>query len=120
MAILGLGLAAFGIYGIIARTMAQRSGEFAIRLALGATIENVTRMVLASGVKLALAGSALGLLGAFGVAHLIASSFPGMQMHGTGVLMGTTALLIAIALLACWLPAHRASQVDAIAVLRAE
>lgn len=120
MAILGLGLAALGIYGIIARTMAQRRGEFAIRLALGATIENVTRMVLASGVKLALAGSVFGLLGAFGVAHLIASSFPGMQMHGTGVLIGTTVLLIAIALFACWLPARRASPVDAIAVLRAE
>jgi len=120
MALLGLGLAALGIYGIMARTMAQRTDEFAIRLALGATIENVTRMVLAAGVKLALTGSVLGLLGAFGVSHLIASSFPGMPVHGTGVLIGTTLLLIAIALFACWLPARRAGQVDAIAVLRAE
>ncbi len=120
MAILGLGLASLGIYGIVARTMAQRSGEFAIRLALGASVENVTGMVLASGVKLALVGSVLGLLGAFGVSRLLAAEFPGMHMNGTVVLIGTTLLLVAVALVACWLPARRAGNVDAMSVLRAE
>ncbi len=120
IALLGLGLASLGIYGIIARTMAQRSGEFAIRLALGASIGNLTRIVLASGVKLALVGSALGLFGAFGVARVLAAAFPGMQTNGVIVLLATTVLLVAVALIACWLPARRAGQVDAMAALRAE
>ena len=119
-AVLGLGLASLGIYGVIARTMAQRAGEFAIRLALGASIENITRMVLASGVKLALFGSTIGLLGAFGVSRLLAAGFPGMRMNGAVILIGATLLLIAIALVACWLPARRAGRIDAMSLLRAE
>ena len=119
-AVLGLGLASLGIYGIIARTMAQRTGEFAIRLALGAGIRDITRLVLTSGVRLALIGSALGLLGAVAVARLLAASFPGMRLNSPPVLIGTMLLLIAVALVACWLPARRAGKVDAMAALRAE
>ncbi len=119
-AVLGLGLAALGIYGVIARAMAQRRGEFAIRLALGAGARDVTRLVLASGVRLALVGAALGLLGALGVARLLASGFPGMALNSVSVLAGTALLLVAVALLACWLPARRAAQVDAIDALRAD
>ncbi len=118
--ILGLGLALLGIYGIISRTMAQRAGEFAIRLALGACVTDLTRIVLASGVKLALVGSAVGLLGAMGVVRLLAAASPGMRIDGLPVLLGTTFLLIAVALLACWLPARRAGQVDAMSFLRSE
>ena len=120
MALLGLALASLGIYGIIARTMAQRASEFAIRLALGATLGNITRIVLTSGVKLALVGSALGLLGAIGVCRLIAASNPTMHMNSALVLVSTTLLLIGVALLACWIPARRAGQVDAMSLLRAE
>ena len=119
-ALLGLALASLGVYGVIARTMAQRAGEFAIRLALGASIQNINRMVLASGVKLALYGSALGLLGAFGVERLLAAAFPDMQMQGPAIIFGTALLLIVVALLACWLPARRAAHVDAMSLLRAE
>lgn len=119
-AVLGLGLASLGIYGVIARTMAQREGEFAIRLALGASIENIKRMVLASGLKLALCGSTIGLLGAFGVSRILATGFPGMRMSGACIFISTTLLLIAVALVACWLPARRAGQVDAMSLLRAE
>jgi putative ABC transport system permease protein len=119
-AVLGLGLASLGIYGVIARTMAQRAGEFAIRLALGARIENITRLVLTSGVKLALLGSAIGLLGALGVTRVLAAGHPNMRIHSLPVLIGTTLLLIAIALLACWLPARRAGRIDAMSLLRAE
>jgi len=118
--ILGLGLASIGIYGIIARTMAQRTGEFAIRLALGAAVRDLTRLVLASGVKLALAGSAVGLLGAFGVSSIIAAAFPGIRTDNLLVLVGTTFLLVAVALLACWLPARRAGRVNPVDALRAE
>jgi len=117
---LGLGLASIGIYGIIARTMAQRTGEFAIRLALGAAVRDLTRLVLASSVKLALIGSAVGLLGAFGVSSIIASAFPGIRTDNLLVLVGTTFLLVAIALLACWLPARRAGKVNPVDALRAE
>jgi len=120
LAALGLGLAALGIYGIIARTMAQRTGEFAVRLALGAGIGNITRMVLITGVKLALVGAALGLAGAFGVSKLIAAGYPGIHATSVPILIGTTGLLIGIALLACWLPARRAGKVDVIVALRAE
>ena len=119
-AVLGLALASLGVYGVIARTMAQRAGEFAIRFALGASIRNITRMVLVSGVKLALYGSVLGLLGAFGIARLLAAAFPDMEMSSGGIIIGTALLLIAAALLACWLPARRAAQVDAMSLLRAE
>jgi ABC-type antimicrobial peptide transport system permease subunit len=120
LAVLGLGLAALGIYGVIARTMAERTGEFGIRLALGGQVENLTRLVLVFGVKLALIGSALGLLGAFGLSRLIAAGFPGMKTQSAPVLVGSTLLLIAIALLASWLPARRAAKVDPIVALRAE
>lgn len=119
-AVLGLGLASLGIYGVIARTMAQRTGEFAIRLALGARVRDITQIVLASGIKLALIGSAIGLLGALGVARLLAAGNPGMQLNSPPVLAGTTLLLIAVALLACWLPARRAGRINPIDALRAE
>ena len=118
--VLGLALASLGIYGIISRTMAQRAGEFAIRLALGACIKDLTRLVLMSGVKLALVGSAVGLLGAIGISRLIASGNPGMRFNSLPVLIGTTLILIAVALVACWLPARRAGKVDALSLLRAE
>ncbi len=118
--ILGLGLASLGIYGIISRTMAQRAGEFAIRLALGACIRDLTRIVLTSGVKLALVGSAFGLLGAMGVVRLLAASSPGMRIDGLPVLLATTLILILVALVACWIPARRAGRVDAMMLLRSE
>ena len=120
MAVLGLALASLGIYGIIAWTMAQRTGEFAIRLALGARIGDLTRLVLLSGVKLALVGSALGVFAAYGLVRLMANANSFMRMDGPAVLFATTLLLVGVALLACWIPARRASKVNAMTVLRAE
>jgi ABC-type antimicrobial peptide transport system permease subunit len=120
LAVLGLGLASLGIYGVIARTMAQRTGEFGIRLALGARAVDITRLVLRSGAKLALTGSVMGLLGAFGVTRLIAAAFPSMQTNNVPALMGVTLLLIAIALIACYIPARSASKINPIETLRAE
>jgi len=120
LAVLGLGLASLGVYGVIARTVAQRAGEFGIRLALGAQAVDITRMVLASGAKLALIGSALGLLGAFGISRLLAAAFPGMQTSSVPVLIGATFLLIAIAQFACYMPARYASRISPAETLRAE
>lgn len=117
-AVLGLGLAALGIYGVIARTMAQRTGEFAIRLALGASVRNIVRMVLAYGVKLALVGSALGLFGALGVFRLLASGFPTMRFDSVWVMGATTTFLVLVALLACYLPARKAARISPMEALR--
>lgn len=118
--VLGLALASLGIYGVIARTMAQRTGEFAIRLALGASARDITRLVLGSGVRQALLGSALGLVGAFAVTSVIASAFRGIHANSPLILAATTLVLVAVALLACWLPARRAGKIDAMQNLRAE
>jgi predicted permease len=120
LAALGLGLAALGVYGIVARTVAQRTGEFGIRLALGAGPRDITRLVLTSGAKLALVGSALGLLGAVGVSRLIASAFPAMQMSVVPALAFATVVLVAIAQLACYVPARHASRISPTEALRTE
>jgi putative ABC transport system permease protein len=118
--LLGLALAAMGIYGVLARTMAPRNGEFAIRLALGASARQIARLVFASGVRLALAGAVLGLVGAVGVTRVLTANYPGIRANSPLILAGAALFLLAVALLACWLPARRASQVDAISALRAE
>jgi predicted permease len=119
-ALLGLGLAGSGIYGVVTRAVAQRTGEFALRLALGARLADLTRLVLLSGLGQALAGSAIGLVGVFGVSRLTAAAFPEVRAHDPGVVLGTTLALALLALVACWLPARRTGRIDATAVLRAE
>jgi predicted permease len=120
LAVLGLGLASLGVYGVIARTVAQRTGEFGIRLALGAQAGDITRLVLSSGAKLALIGSAIGLLGAFSISRLIAAAFPGLQTSSVPVLIGATLLLVAVAQIAGYLPARYASRISPTEALRAE
>jgi ABC-type antimicrobial peptide transport system permease subunit len=119
-AVLGVGLASLGIYGVIARTMAQRTGEFAIRFALGASIKDITGIVLTSGVKLAAMGLSIGLVGAFGLARLLSASSPGMHFTNPMALAGPALLLVAVALIASWLPARRAARINPIEALRAE
>lgn len=119
-AVLGLGLASLGIYGVIARTMAQRSGEFAIRFAMGACIRDITRLVLTFGVKLALIGAALGTVGGFGLARFLAAGNRSMHFDNPFMMVLPGILLLAIALVASWLPARRAARINPIEALRAE
>ena len=119
-ALLGLALAAVGIYGVIARTMTQRTSEFAIRLALGATVRDISRMVLGSGVKLALLGSAIGLLGAVGISRVLGAAWPGMQFDNAPAMAAATVFLTAVALIACYVPARKASSISAMEALRLE
>ena len=120
LAVLGLALASLGMYGVIARTMAQRTSEFGIRIALGAQVRDITRLVLASGATLALIGCALGLFGAFGISRLIIVIFPNLQMSSAPVLSGVTLLLIAVGLIASYMPARTASRISPTEALRAE
>ena len=117
---LGLALASLGIYGVIARTVAQRTGEFAVRLALGASVRDIIRLVLRSGVRLALLGAGVGLLGAIGVTRVLMAAYPSLPADSALILAATTLVLVAVALLACWLPARHAGKIDAISALRAE
>jgi len=119
-AVLGVGLASLGIYGVIARTMAQRTGEFAIRFAVGACARDITGLVLISGAKLAAIGLTLGLIGAFGLARLLVASNPGMHFNNPLTMALPALLLLAIALVASWLPARRAARINPIEALRAE
>jgi ABC-type antimicrobial peptide transport system permease subunit len=119
-ALLGVFLAALGIYGVIARAVAQRTGEIGIRMALGAQISDVTRMVLGSGVRLALIGAGIGLLGSIGLSRLLTSTLPNLHAHGGLVLASAAGMLVLIALGACYLPARRAARIDPIIALRSE
>ena len=120
LAVLGVVLAAVGIYGVIARTVAQRTSEFGIRLALGSSPAGIVRLVLSSGSRLALVGSAIGVVGAFGVARAIAAGWPGMRTDSAIVLAAVTSMLLAVALIACYVPARRASTINPLAALRGD
>jgi ABC-type antimicrobial peptide transport system permease subunit len=120
LAALGLGLAPLGMYGVVARIVAQRTGEFGILIALGAQVPDVIGLVLGSGARLALIGSAIGLLGAFAISGLIGAFFPGMQTNSVLVLSAVTVLLIGIALFACYMPARAASKISPMEALRPE
>jgi putative ABC transport system permease protein len=119
-ALLGLSLAALGIYGVIARTVAQRTREIGIRMALGATVADVRRLILGSGLRLALVGAAFGIAGAVGLTQLLASIMPALESTSVGVVSEAAIVLALVALLASYLPARAASRVDPVAAIRAE
>jgi len=119
-AVLGLLLAAIGVYGVISSFVVQRTNEIGIRLALGATLRDVLALVLGQGLRLALFGASLGLAGAFGIARLLQAIMPGLPPADFATTLVVTAALLAVAGFACWIPARRATQVDPIEALRAE
>ncbi len=113
-------LAAIGIYGLMAYSVEQRTQEIGIRLALGAQASEVRKMVVRQGMMLALVGIGLGLTGAFGLARLITAFLFGVTAKDPVVFAGVPVLLGAVALLAVWVPARRASKVDPLIALRYE
>ena len=115
-----LALAASGIYGVIAFTVTQRTREIGIRMALGAQRGEVRRFILWQGLKLALAGTAAGLIGAVAAGRLMASLLVGVGAVDPLIQVGMALVLTAVALLASWLPARRAARVDPIVALRSE
>src|SRR5580765_7466137 len=110
-ALLALGLAATGLYSVVSYTVAQRTGEFGIRMALGAMREDVVRMVFRSAAFSVGSGVLAGLVLALALNRILASWIEGSSRNPI-VLLGVTALLIATSALACLMPARRASSVD--------
>src|SRR5262249_17988253 len=116
-AALGLALAAVGVYGVIAYSVEQRAHEIGLRVALGAQARDVLRLVLKQGLSLALLGVLLGLAGAYGVTRLINSLLFGVSASDPLTFIVISLLLVTVALLACWIPARRATKVDPIVAL---
>jgi putative ABC transport system permease protein len=119
-ALIALVLASVGLYGVMALTVTQRTRELGIRLALGAQRADVFRLVLSQGMLLVVCGLIIGLLGAVGVSRVLQSVLYGVG--GSDALALTFALFVLamVALIACWLPARRATRVDPMVALRAE
>jgi putative ABC transport system permease protein len=118
--LLALGLAATGIYGVIAYSVSQRTQEFGIRMALGADGADVRRLVLREGLKVVLIGVTAGLALSLAAARLIAGFLYGVSANDPLTFVGVALLLTAVALLACYLPARRATKVDPMVALRVE
>ncbi len=119
-ALLAAALAAIGTYGVVSYSVNQRTHEFGMRVALGATPRDVLRLVLAQGVKLAFGGVALGVLGALALARVLRSLLYEVSAADPLTFAAVSALALAIALLACYLPARRATRADPAVALRAE
>ena len=117
---LGLFLAALGIYGVIARLVAQRTNEIGIRMALGAQVGQIARLILGTGMRLVAVGTGVGLLGAAAIARFFTASMPGMTSNSVTAIAAAVVVLVVIALVACWLPARRATRVNPVEALRAE
>ena len=117
---LALLLAMIGMYGVISYSVAQRTQEIGIRMALGAARGNVFGMVLAQGARLAGLGIVIGLAAAYAVTRLMASFLYGVQPTDPITFVAVSGLLVGVALLACYLPARRATRVDPIIALRYE
>ena len=119
-AVLALILAVVGIYGVNAYAVTQRRRELGVRIALGARPSDVLRETLGEGLKLSAIGIALGLAGAYAMSSLFRSVLVGVAGINPVTLLGAAGLLAVVALIACYLPARRATRIDPASALRQE
>jgi putative ABC transport system permease protein len=115
-----LALSAVGIFGVISYSVTQRTREIGMRMALGADARSVMRSVVGGGMRLVLLGLGIGLIVTFGLARLISGMLYGIAPSDPVTLGGVVVVLGAVAFLACWLPARRATRIDPVVALRAE
>lgn len=121
--IFGLGalfLAALGVYGVMAYSVSQRTPEIGVRMALGASPNDVLRLVSRQGLSLVLVGLVIGVVSALGLTRLMAGMLVGVSPSDPPTYFTLTTVLAAVGLLACWLPARRATKVDPMIALRAD
>jgi putative ABC transport system permease protein len=119
-AAIGVILAAIGIYGVVSYTVVQRTGELGIRMALGAQSRDVLWLVLGKGAVLIVSGALLGGLGAYAVSKLLISVIPSLPTRDPLILPAAALALVVVALLACYIPARRATRVDPLVALKSE
>jgi predicted permease len=119
-AIAALVLASVGLYGVMAYLVAQRSHEMGVRMALGARARDVVELVLRGGVRMIIWGVAVGVPAAFALSQLLRQSLYGVRSTDLATFVGVPLLLVAVALLATWVPARRASRVSPASALRSE
>ncbi|HWA26971.1 MAG TPA: ABC transporter permease [Lacunisphaera sp.] len=117
---LALALAAIGLYAVLAYAVAQRTQEIGVRLSLGATPESVVRTMMWQGMRVVLVAAAVGWLIALGAGWYLRDRLVAVPLGDPVIYAGIPALLLAVASLACWLPARRATKVDPLVALRAE
>jgi ABC-type antimicrobial peptide transport system permease subunit len=119
-ALLALSLAAVGLYGVLAFTVARRTSEIGVRMALGARRSDVRRMVVRQGMSIVAVALGLGVVGALASGRLLASLLFGVSPADPVTYTTVVGVLLVVALVACWVPARRASGVDPAEALRAE
>jgi len=113
-------LAVIGIYGVIAYSVAQRTQEVGIRMALGAQRGDILWLVVGQGLVLTLAGVGLGMIGALALTGVMKGLLFGVSATDPGTFVGVALLFVAVALLASYLPARRAARIDPMTALRVE
>ena len=118
--LLALVLASLGLYGVLSYSVAQRTQEIGVRMALGARTGDVLWLVVGDGIRLIAIGGALGLAGAFAAARVLKSMIYGVSPTDPLTFIVIPLLLTFVALLACWIPARRATKVDPLVALRCE
>ena len=119
-ALVGVILAAVGIYGVVSYTVVQRTGELGIRVALGAQNRDLMWLVLGKGALLVLSGALIGAAGAYGVSKLLISLIPSLPTRDPLIVSITGLALMVVGLVACYIPARRATRVDPLVALRSE
>jgi putative ABC transport system permease protein len=119
-ATIGLILAATGIYGVVSYTVVQRTDEIGIRMALGAQSRDVLWLVLGKGAVLVVIGTFLGAVGSYGVSKLLISLIPLLPTRDPLIMPVAALALVVVALVACYIPARRATRVDPLVALRSE
>jgi len=120
LSLLGVFLAAVGLYGVVAYLVSSRTHEIGIRMALGARPSDVLGMIVGEGIRLAVPGAAVGAVAGYGMAHLMSNLLYGVQLADPLTYVGSIFIAVTVALAACYAPARRATKVDPMVALRYE